>query len=58
MKSTCTGALAAGFEVVLLSGAHSTYDVDGQTAMNIERDVEDSLRRENVKIMDWKEWLQ
>lgn len=26
--STCRGALAAGFDVTLLSGAHSTYDVD------------------------------
>ncbi|KAB5517470.1 Isochorismatase-like protein [Coniochaeta sp. 2T2.1] len=42
--STCKGALAAGFEVAVLRGAHSTYDEGGKTAVEIERDVEADWR--------------
>lgn len=44
--STCRGALAAGFKVVLLRGAHSTYDAGGKSAGEIERDVEAMLGAE------------
>jgi len=49
--STCRGALAAGFEVVLLRGAHSTYDTGTQTALEIERGVEDLLEKEGVRVL-------
>lgn len=51
--STCKGALAAGFEVTLLQGAHSTYDSGGKTALVIEREVEGELERAGAKIVPW-----
>jgi nicotinamidase-related amidase len=54
--STSLGALAEGFEVALLSGAHSTYDNDGKTAVLIEREVEDMLESQGARIVDWKMW--
>jgi nicotinamidase-related amidase len=54
--STSLGALSEGFEVALLSGAHSTYDNDGKTAVLIERKVEDMLEDEGARIVDWKTW--
>ncbi|KAK5653657.1 hypothetical protein OQA88_8687 [Cercophora sp. LCS_1] len=57
VESTCRGALEAGFEVVLLSGAHSTYDADGKTAVEIEREVEERLKGLGAKNMGWdREW--
>lgn len=55
--STCRGALAAGFKVGLLRGAHSTYDSDEKTALDIEREVEEMLESEGVTVVDWKKWL-
>jgi nicotinamidase-related amidase len=55
VESTCNGALAAEFKVTLLSGAHSTYDSGGKTAEEIERDVENRLRLEGVKVVPWEE---
>lgn len=55
MESTCSGALAAGFEVTLLSGAHSTYNSGDKTAEEIERDVEERLLAKGVKIISWEE---
>lgn len=54
--STCRGALTAGFKVVLLRGAHSTYDVGEWAAAKIERRVEEQLKEEDANIMDWKTW--
>ncbi|KAF2502998.1 Isochorismatase hydrolase [Lophium mytilinum] len=56
VKSTCEGALAAGFEVILLSGAHSTYNGKSKTAEEIERDVEKYLVEKGVKVVSWKDW--
>ncbi|KAL1903910.1 hypothetical protein Sste5344_010357 [Sporothrix stenoceras] len=53
--STCRGALAAGFDVALLSGAHSTYDVDGKTAKEIERGVETELQSKGAHIHPWED---
>jgi nicotinamidase-related amidase len=53
--ATCKGALAAGFEVRLLKGAHSTYDSGGKSAVEIEREVEAELERAGVEIMTWRE---
>ena len=57
MLSTCRGALAAGFEVVVLSGAHSTYDTDNKTALEIEREVEDVLEKEGARVLRYEEWV-
>jgi nicotinamidase-related amidase len=54
--STSLGALNEGFEVALLSGAHSTYDVDGKAAVLIEREVEDVLKSRGTRIVDWDAW--
>ena len=54
--STCTGALVAGFRVILLKGAHSTYESDKRTAAEIERRVEEQLKEKGAEIMDWKTW--
>lgn len=54
--STCKGALAAGFKVILLSGAHSTYDLDGKKAEDIEKDVEEELKTQGVEVIPWDEW--
>jgi nicotinamidase-related amidase len=55
VESTCNGALAAGFKVSLLSGAHSTYDSGRKTAEEIETDVEKRLRLKGVKVVPWEE---
>ena len=54
--STCRGALAAGFKVVLLRGAHSTYEAGGKSAGEIERDVEAMLGAEGAEVLEWEEW--
>jgi len=54
--STCKGALAAGFKVMLLQGAHSTYDADGKQAEVIEREVEEELRAGGAEVIAWEEW--
>jgi nicotinamidase-related amidase len=53
---TSKGALGAGFNVTLLSGAHSTYDTKSKTAVEIEKDVEEELRGKGVSVIDWTEW--
>ncbi|EAT82891.1 hypothetical protein HBH56_002720 [Parastagonospora nodorum] len=56
--STCSGALAAGFNVVLLKGAHSTYDdVDGKLAGAIEEEVESELARAGAEVVPWESWM-
>jgi nicotinamidase-related amidase len=50
---TSKGALTSGFDVTLLSGAHSTYDTTTRTAAQIEQDVEDQLGKLGAHIMDW-----
>lgn len=55
MLSTSKGALAAGFEVTLLQGAHSTYDSGAKTALEIEREVEAELERAGAKIVPWQD---
>ncbi|KAL1797059.1 hypothetical protein ACET3X_005599 [Alternaria dauci] len=54
--STCRGALAAGFKVLLLSGAHSTYDIGGKPAEAVEREVEAQLEREGAEVVPWDSW--
>ncbi|CAK7207163.1 hypothetical protein SEUCBS139899_009971 [Sporothrix eucalyptigena] len=53
--STCRGALAAGFGVTLLSGAHSTYDVGGKTAVEVESEVEAELKAKGAHNVPWED---
>ncbi|KAK3900341.1 Isochorismatase-like protein [Staphylotrichum tortipilum] len=57
VESTCNGALAAGLEVTLLSGAHSTYSdsSSGKSAVQIEREVEERLRKKGAQVMPWED---
>ncbi|PYH88933.1 Isochorismatase hydrolase [Aspergillus ellipticus CBS 707.79] len=55
VEATCKGALAAGFRVTVLAGAHSTYDADGKSAVEIERQVEQRLSTRGVRIAKWEE---
>ncbi|KAK0649231.1 Isochorismatase-like protein [Cercophora newfieldiana] len=55
VESTCRGALQEGFDVTLLSGAHSTYDVEGKPAEEIEVEVEERLREIGVRVEPWEE---
>lgn len=56
--STSRGGLAAGFDVTLLSGAHSTYDEGGKTAIEIERDVETELKEKGAHITFWEDAIK
>lgn len=57
VKETSKGALAAGFPVVLLEGAHSTYDTTEKKAVEIERAVEEELRGRGVEVIPWAQWM-
>lgn len=56
VRATSKGALAAGFKVLNLKGAHSTYDAGGKTAEEIETIVEDELREKGAQISPWESW--
>lgn len=60
MRETALGALGAGFRVVLLSGAHSTYDDtrSGKSAMDIEQEVETELTGKGAVLVPWEKWLE
>lgn len=55
MQETCKGALAAGFQVTLLQGAHSTYDTNGKSALEIEREVETLLSGKGASVVPWED---
>ena len=57
MLETAKGALDAGFDVILLSGAHSTYDTDAKSASEIERDVEKELRQRGAQMIHFTDYL-
>jgi len=58
VRATCRGAVNAGFAVVLLQGAHSTYDNadTGQSAEDIEKAVEQELQSIGVQIVPWDQY--
>lgn len=56
--STCLGALSAGFQVILLQGAHSTYETAAQSAEEIEADVEAQLLAKGAKVVRWEDMLE
>lgn len=51
---TCKGALAAGFQVSLLQGAHSTYDGKDKKAADIEKEIEDIVVSRGAKLVPWE----
>ncbi|KAL2179647.1 Isochorismatase-like protein [Thermothelomyces heterothallicus CBS 202.75] len=55
VESTCAGALAAGFRVTLLSGAHSTYGNGAKKAEELEHEVEERLRLKGARVVPWEE---
>ena len=55
--STSKGALAAGFDVTILSGAHSTYDSGGKTAVEIEKQIENELAGLGAHVVPWDDWV-
>ncbi|KAJ5765858.1 hypothetical protein N7520_005417 [Penicillium odoratum] len=58
VRATCRGALKAGFDVVLLQGAHSTYNKaeTGQSAEDIEKEIEHELQSIGVQIVPWDQY--
>lgn len=58
VRATSKGAVDAGFNVVVLHGAHSTYDdsEDGRTAAEVESDIERELEGHGVQVTPWEEW--
>lgn len=55
VEETCKAALNAGFNVTLLSGAHSTYSREKQSVAEIEREVEVRFRDRGSAVVDWEE---
>lgn len=55
---TCRAALREGFRVVMLRGAHGTYDTEGMKAEELERVVEDKLAAEGAEISGWENWSE
>jgi nicotinamidase-related amidase len=58
VRSTSLGALEAGFNVTVLSGAHSTYDErkgNMRKAGQIERDVDEELEGKGARIRKWED---
>ncbi|KAI7782701.1 hypothetical protein LA080_013037 [Diaporthe eres] len=53
--STSKGAVEAGFKVTILQGAHSTYDTDSKSAVEIERDIEQQLRDKGADVVPWED---
>jgi hypothetical protein len=47
-----------GFDVTVLSGAHSTYDSGSKTAVEVEREVEDRLRALGAQIVPFDEAIK
>ncbi|KUL87967.1 hypothetical protein ZTR_03909 [Talaromyces verruculosus] len=60
VRETSLGALAAGFKVVVLQGAHSTYDDtdSGKSATQLEAQVEEELKAKGAVVVPWKKWLE
>lgn len=53
--STSRGALKAGFKVLLLQGAHSTYDEGFKPATEIEKDIEQALKKDGAEVIPWED---
>lgn len=53
--STSRGALKAGFKVTVLHGAHSTYDDGSKSATDIEKDIEQALKKDGADVIPWED---
>lgn len=58
VRETSLGALSAGFNVILLQGAHSTYDDSGKSATQLEAEVEEELKAKGAVVVPWEKWLE
>ncbi|KAF2095012.1 Isochorismatase hydrolase [Rhizodiscina lignyota] len=56
VQATSKGALGAGFDVTVLSGAHSTYDTEEKKAVEIERDIDEELQEKGANLLPWEQW--
>ncbi|KAJ5729636.1 uncharacterized protein N7483_004144 [Penicillium malachiteum] len=58
VRATSRGAISAGFEVVLLQGAHSTYhnQETGKSAEEIESEIEEELQAIGVQVIPWDKY--
>lgn len=52
---TSKGALEAGFKVTILQGAHSTYDTESRSAIDIERAIEEELEGRGAEVIPWED---
>jgi hypothetical protein len=52
------GALDEGFKVVLLRGAHSTYDLEGKKAGVVEEEVQSEVEKKGGMVVGWEEWVK
>jgi hypothetical protein len=52
---TSKGALEAGFKVTILQGAHSTYDTESRSAVDIERAIEEELEGRGAEVFPWED---
>jgi nicotinamidase-related amidase len=56
VRGTSKGAIEAGFDLTLLHGAHSTYDIKNKNAEQIEKEIEEELKALGAKVIPWEEW--
>lgn len=52
---TSKGALEASFKVTILQGAHSTYDTESRSAVDIERAIEEELEGRGAEVIPWED---
>lgn len=60
VRETSLGALSAGIKVIVLQGAHSTYDDtdSGKSATQLEAQVEEELKAKGAVVVPWEKWLE
>ena len=56
VRASSLGALMLGFNVTVLSGAHSTYPSGGKSIEAIKKAVEHELEGRSAKVMMWDVW--
>ena len=56
VRSTSMGALKAGFDVIVLQGAHETYDTKTKKVDEIKKNVEAELGGLGAKVVPWEQW--
>jgi nicotinamidase-related amidase len=56
VRSTSMGALKAGFDVIVLQGAHETYDTKTKKVDEIKKKVEEELAGLGAQVVPWEQW--